>query len=620
MRNFKIFLTLFFIFMGKYVYSSTDDLHPTDQFDKRTLPSIRTVEPMTQGCCSWHGGVAGCSGGRSLCADGTLSPSCTCSSPPTPPPQPSYYAQLSFKKIGNGNGTVTSNPTGIGCGTDCSSTEAIFVRETMVYLAATPDENSLFTGWSGACLGTDQCAVIMNINSFVYANFESKNPVPSVTKSALSIEKNGNGSGVITSDPPGIECGSYCSGTAASFEKNSTVVLTASPNSNSTFSSWGGDCSGSGSCTIKMTSNKTATAVFDLVKITPSPPSTQTYTLFVDKAGDGNGTVTSAPLGVDCGSACTIELEKNTIITLTASPTPGSSFGGWSGSCTGTGQCSVKFDTTRKTTATFNSTRLTKNTTIGVFKDGLWQFDANQNGYWDGCQQSGGKDLCIKFGKKGTLPLIGNWGGGDQQLLGFFNLATGIFYLDSNNDNRWSGCKGDRCYRLDKKQNTAVIGDWQGSGFSKIGLYNDGVWSLDANGNGQWDGCQQDGGQDLCFNFGDENDLPIIGDWNGTNQTKIGVFRPGLWRLDVNGNGQWDGCQQDGGQDLCFNNQFGQAGDIPIIGDWKNIGHASIGVFRQGLWLLDANGNGQWDGCQNEGGQDLCLNFGDKNAMPVVRK
>ena len=31
------------------------------------------------GCCSWHDGVCGCSsGGRVVCCDGTLSPSCTC--------------------------------------------------------------------------------------------------------------------------------------------------------------------------------------------------------------------------------------------------------------------------------------------------------------------------------------------------------------------------------------------------------------------------------------------------------------------------------------------------------------------------------------------------------------
>lgn len=31
-----------------------------------------------RGCCSHHGGVCGCQGGRALCCDGTLSPSCSC--------------------------------------------------------------------------------------------------------------------------------------------------------------------------------------------------------------------------------------------------------------------------------------------------------------------------------------------------------------------------------------------------------------------------------------------------------------------------------------------------------------------------------------------------------------
>ena len=30
------------------------------------------------GCCSHHGGVCGCSAGRALCCDGSLSPSCGC--------------------------------------------------------------------------------------------------------------------------------------------------------------------------------------------------------------------------------------------------------------------------------------------------------------------------------------------------------------------------------------------------------------------------------------------------------------------------------------------------------------------------------------------------------------
>lgn len=30
------------------------------------------------GCCSYHGGVCGCSAGRALCCDGTLSSACGC--------------------------------------------------------------------------------------------------------------------------------------------------------------------------------------------------------------------------------------------------------------------------------------------------------------------------------------------------------------------------------------------------------------------------------------------------------------------------------------------------------------------------------------------------------------
>jgi hypothetical protein len=34
--------------------------------------------PSGCGCCSHHGGVCGCSGGRALCCDNTLRPTCGC--------------------------------------------------------------------------------------------------------------------------------------------------------------------------------------------------------------------------------------------------------------------------------------------------------------------------------------------------------------------------------------------------------------------------------------------------------------------------------------------------------------------------------------------------------------
>ncbi len=40
--------------------------------------AIQELTIEKRGCCSWHGGVKGCSGGRVTCNDGTYSPSCMC--------------------------------------------------------------------------------------------------------------------------------------------------------------------------------------------------------------------------------------------------------------------------------------------------------------------------------------------------------------------------------------------------------------------------------------------------------------------------------------------------------------------------------------------------------------
>src|SRR5712692_7485367 len=51
---------------------------------------------------------------------------------------------LAVVKAGVGSGTVTSEPTGISCGTTCSSTSPV---GTTVTLTATPAHGSTFSGW-----------------------------------------------------------------------------------------------------------------------------------------------------------------------------------------------------------------------------------------------------------------------------------------------------------------------------------------------------------------------------------------------------------------------------------------------------------------------------------------
>jgi hypothetical protein len=79
------------------------------------------------------------------------------------------------------------------------------------------------------------------------------------------------------------------------------------------------------------------------------------FPLTVTDPGTGTGTVTSSPAGINCGATCTANFASGTVVTLMESPGSGSTFAGWSGSCTGTGACSVTLSAAASVTATFNT-------------------------------------------------------------------------------------------------------------------------------------------------------------------------------------------------------------------------------------------------------------------------
>jgi len=90
-----------------------------------------------------------------------------------------------------------------------------------------------------------------------------------------------------------------------------------------------------------------------------------------------------------------------------------------------------------------------------------------------------------------------------------------------------------------------VVGDWSGTGLVRsIGEYWNGSWFFDMNGNGAWDGSSIDRYYP-DFGVGLTGAFPVVGDWSGTGETKIGVYWNGSWFLDMNGNGAWDGSSID---------------------------------------------------------------------------
>jgi len=165
---------------------------------------------------------------------------------------------LSVSKVGDGAGTVVSTPTGIDCGSTCSHA---FDYGTEVTLTAVPAAGSSFTGWANGCSGIGSCTLTMTGARSVAAIFDREK--------GLTVAKTGTGSGSITSNPSGIDCGATC---AHAFSHGASVTLTASPAADSTFIGWTGACSGAGPCTLQMNADQAAIAEFRANPPNPPPP------------------------------------------------------------------------------------------------------------------------------------------------------------------------------------------------------------------------------------------------------------------------------------------------------------------------------------------------------------
>ena len=237
---------------------------------------------------------------------------------------------LDITKTGSGSGTVTSDQVGIDCGETCSYD---FDPDTVITLTAEPDADLRFAGWNGDCSGEEEtCQVTMAAAYSVSAEFVKQNE--------LTITVTGAGSGTVTSDPAGIDCGENCT---FKFDLDEVVTLTAVADADSLFDGWGGDCSGQ-TCTLTMDEDKAVFADFSLIH----------YALNIMKIGSGSGTVTSDPTGIDCGVTCSYEFLPDTLVTLTAEPETNSRFAGWSGGCSGEEEtCQVMMETAKTISAEF---------------------------------------------------------------------------------------------------------------------------------------------------------------------------------------------------------------------------------------------------------------------------
>jgi len=231
---------------------------------------------------------------------------------------------------------ATNGGSGTGSVTGCST--GTYNYGTQFSCGESAASGSYFVGWvgTGSVPTSSQSLTIsfsLTSDSTLTANFGQLTTISTNVAS-------GSGSIVATS-------GSNCAG---SWQPGSSFSCTASPSTGyylASLSGCGGTASGGVLSGVVPSSSCTVTANFSL----------QTHTLTVVNGGSGAGSVAGqgGTVNINCGSTCSESELYGTNITLTATPTGASSFGGWSGGgCSGTGTCGFNFNADATVTATFN--------------------------------------------------------------------------------------------------------------------------------------------------------------------------------------------------------------------------------------------------------------------------
>lgn len=254
---------------------------------------------------------------------------------------------ITVTRSGSGEGKISTRNDELSCGEQCSLR---VIRGQTVTLNATPSPLSMFVGWSGGCSGAaSTCVLTVDADVSVGAEF-TKVPFP------LTVERGGTGSGTVTSDPGGIDCGSVCQ---ASYSANTRVRLTARPGPHATFAGWSGACGGTANtCEVTMDARKSVRADFE--------PEQVPLIVAVTGMRTGNGSITTGDGRIDCGNKCSASFDFGSQVKLTAAPDGISQFSGWEGACAGqrSSTCMIQLDEARSVRALFSPAEGTVSVTI----------------------------------------------------------------------------------------------------------------------------------------------------------------------------------------------------------------------------------------------------------------
>jgi hypothetical protein len=148
--------------------------------------------------------------------------------------------------------------------------------------------------------------------------------------------------------------------------------------------------------------------------------------------------------------------------------------------------------------------------------------------------------------------------------LGVFYAGRGEFYLKQ----RLMTGLPELMERYGQTGDLPVAGDWEGDGIDSLGVFRQGVFYLRPARLAEPKAGPH--AEEIVVEFGEAGDLPVVGDWDGDGVDTIGVYRAGEFLLR--------NSNRAGLPDIVV--QFGAEGELPVAGDWDGDGTVTIGSYN----------------------------------------
>jgi len=188
----------------------------------------------------------------------------------------------------------------------------------------------------------------------------------------------------------------------------------------------------------------------------------------------------------------------------------------------------------------------------------------------------------IVYGNPGDVAFAGDWDCDGVDTPGLYRQSDGFVYLRNAN----STGIADLSFFSGNPGDVPLAGDFDGDGCDTLSIYRASearfyvINELGADGAGL-------GAADFDFEYGNPGDVPVVGDWDGN-----GVDTPGL-RRPSDGFVYVRNSNSTGFADVSY--FYGDPGDLPVAGDWDGDGDDTFGLFRPtagSFFLKNTNATG----------------------------